>query len=213
MWTVVHEIHNAITVPHNQSSSFNWTHLCCHWRCLGNSTRVILQTGSQIQRTSSGLHYVNCGPGHKQCSYSSAYSGFNIQLNESAMILEICRQFNAINTANIVPNTAHILQITLCEQWSRPYTMYLELRIFRIQYSTEGSCAAIGDISRVQCALHCKLSAKYSAHPPVYAMWTVVPDIYNVFTAPNIQASIFNWTYLRWYWWYLDISMSVILQS
>jgi hypothetical protein len=90
--------------------------------------------------------------------------------------------------------------------------MYLELGIFRIQYSTERSCAAIGDISTVQCALHCKLSAKYSAQPPIYAIRTVVPDIYNGITVPHIQASIFNWTYLRCYWRYAAISMGIIVQ-
>jgi hypothetical protein len=47
-------------------------------------------------------------------------------------------------------------------------------------------------MSTVQCALFCKHGAKYGAHPPVYAIWTVVPDIYNIFTAPifRIQNSI-----------------------
>jgi hypothetical protein len=53
---------------------------------------------------------------------------------------------------------------------------------------------------------------QYSVQPPVYAMWTVVPDIYNVFTAPHIKSSIFIWTYIRRYWWYIDSSMCVILQ-
>jgi DUF971 family protein len=44
-------------------------------------------------------------------------------------------------------------------------------------------------------------------------MWTVVTDVYNVFTAPHIHASIFNWKYLRCHWRYLDNSMSVILQT
>jgi hypothetical protein len=76
-----------------------------------------------IQRTTSSLRSVNCGPGHIHCKYSSAYSGFNIQLNVSAWILEISGQFNACNTASLVPNTAHILPITLCKLWSRPYTV------------------------------------------------------------------------------------------
>jgi hypothetical protein len=149
---------------------------------------VILQICCQIQRTSSSLCYVNCCPVHIQCNYSSAYSGFNILLNVSPLILEICRQINGPYTANFVPNIAHILPITLCGLWSRTYTMYLQLRIFRLQYSTERICADIGDVSTIQWALYCNLSAKYSAHPPDYAMWTVVPDIYNVVTALHIQA-------------------------
>jgi hypothetical protein len=111
----------------------------------------------------------------------------------------------------MVPNTAHILQLTLSELWSRTYTMYLQLHIFRIQYSTERICAAIADISTIQCALYCKHGAKYSVQPPVYAIWTVVPDIYNLNTVPHIQASIFNYAYLRWYWRCVDSSMRLIL--
>jgi hypothetical protein len=50
------------------------------------------------------------------------------------------------------------------------YTKYLQLRIFSPQYSAEGSTPAIGGISTIECALYCKLGAKCSAHPPVYAM-------------------------------------------
>jgi hypothetical protein len=155
---------------------------------------------------------VNYGPGHIQCNYCSAYSGFNIQLNVSALLLEISRQFNECYTSNLVTNTAHTLQFTLCELWSRTYTKYLQLRIFRLQYSTEAICAAIGDMPTFRCALHCQLGAKYSAHQPVHAVWTVVPNIYSVVTSPHIQSSVFNWTYLRSYWRYLDDSMRVILQ-
>jgi hypothetical protein len=174
--------------------------------------RLTLQTWYQIQRKSSTLRYLNCRPGHIHCKYSSAYSGFNIPLNVSALILGICRQINTPYTANFVPNSAHILQITPCELWSRTYTMHLQFRIFRLQYSAEGVCTAIGDITTIQCALCCKLDDKYSAHHPVYAMCTVVPDIYNVFTAPYIQTTIFNWTYLRCNWRYSDTSLHVILQ-
>jgi hypothetical protein len=113
----------------------------------------------------------------------------------------------------MVPNTAHILQFTLSQLWSRTYTMYLQLRIFRIQYTAERISAVIGNITTFQCALYCKHGAKYSAHPPVYSMWTVIPAIYNVFTAPHIQASIFDWKYLRCHCWYIDNSKCVILQT
>jgi hypothetical protein len=121
----------------------------------------------------------------------------------SALLLEMSRQFNVRYTANLVPNTARIPQFTLCELWFRSYTMLLELRIFRVQYSSERICATIGGISEIEWALNGKHGAKYSAHPPVYAMWTVVPDIYNVITAPHIQASIFKWRYQGCYWRYL----------
>jgi hypothetical protein len=80
------------------------------------------------------------------------------------------------------------------------------------QYSAVGNCAAILDFTWNQCPLYSKLGAKYSAQPPVYAMLTVVPAIYNVFAAPDSQATIFNWTYLRYNWRYCNTSMRVILQ-
>jgi hypothetical protein len=128
---------------------------------------VILQTWCQIQRTSSSLRYVNCGPGHIQCNYSTAYSEFNVHLNVSALLMDISRQFNESITAIWVTNTAHNRPFTQCVQWSRAYTKYLQLRIFRPQYSSQRICAAIGDISTIKWALDCKHGANYSAHPPV----------------------------------------------
>jgi hypothetical protein len=186
MWTVVPDIYNAFTAPHIQTSMFIWAYLRCYWRYLDNSIVVILQTWCQIQRTSTALRNVYCGPGHIQYIYSSAHSDFNIHLNVSAMPLYISRQFNARYTSNLLPNKAHILQFTLCDLWPRPYTKYFQHRIFRLQYSAVGICAAIAHITTIQCPLYCKLVAKYSAPPPVYAMRTVVPAIYKVLTAPHI---------------------------
>jgi hypothetical protein len=131
--------------------------------------RVILQTLSPTQRTSTSLRNVYCGPGHIQSIHSSSLSGHNIQLNLTAQLLQICRYWDARYTAIWVPNTAHHRQFARCVLWSRTYTKYLQLRIFRLQYSTEGSSPAIADIKTIQCMLYYKLSAKYSAHPPVYA--------------------------------------------
>jgi hypothetical protein len=132
--------------------------------------RVTLQIWCQIQRISSSLRCVKCGPGHIQFIYTSAYSGFSIRLNPSALLLDIIGHVDARYTANLVPNTAHIPRFMLCVLWSRTYTMHLQLHIFRLQYSFERICPAIGNISTIQCSLYCKLGAKYSAHPPVYAM-------------------------------------------
>jgi hypothetical protein len=132
--------------------------------------RVVLLTWCQIQHPSLSLLYVNCGPGHIQCNYSSAYSGFNNRLNLSALLLKIIGHVDARCTTNLVPNTAHILRYTLCELWSRTYTKRLQLHIFRLQYSFERICPAIVHISTIQCSLYCKLFAKYNVHPPVYAL-------------------------------------------
>jgi hypothetical protein len=175
--------------------------------------RVILQILCQIQSPSSGLRYVKCGPGHIQYIYSSAHSDFNIHLNVSALLLEISRQFNARYTANLVPNTAHILRFTICELWSRTYTMHLQVHIFRHQYSFERICPAIVHITTIQCSIYYKLGSNYSALHLAFAMCTLVPDICNTFTAPHIQTSIFIWTYLRCYCSYHDNSMRVTQQS
>jgi hypothetical protein len=131
----------------------------------------------------------------------------------SALLLEICRECNVRYTANMVPNKAHIIQFTQCALWSRTYTKYLQLLIVRPQYSTEPDCAATTDMPTFGCALYCYMGAEYSEPPLVYAMCTVVPDIYKAFTPPHIQATIFNWTYLRCYWRYHDNSVCVILQT
>jgi hypothetical protein len=99
------------------------------------------------------------------------------------------------------------------ELWIRTYTMHLQLRIFRLQYSSERICAATVHITTIQCVLYCKLGARYSAHRPVYAVWNVVPDIYKVFAAPYIYASIFSWRYLRYNCRYHMNSMRLILQT
>jgi hypothetical protein len=134
------------------------------------SMSAILQIWCQIQSTSSSLRCVNCGPGHIQCNYSSAYSGFNIRLDPSALPLDIIGHVDARYTVNLVPNTAHIPRFTLCVLWSRTYTMHLQLHIFRLQYSFERICPAIGDTSTIQCMLYFKFGVKYSAHRPVYAV-------------------------------------------
>jgi hypothetical protein len=142
----------------------------CNWRYLDNSMRAIQQTLCQIQLTSYSLRCGNCGPGHIQCNYSSAYGGFNIRLNPSALLLEIFRHFDARYTANLVTNTAHILRFTLYVLWSRTCTTNLQLLIFRPQYSTERICAAIADIPTLGSALYCKFAVKYSGHRSVYAV-------------------------------------------
>jgi hypothetical protein len=122
MSAVVPDIYNVITVTYIQASKFKWTYMRCYWKYPDISVCVILPTWCQIQRTPSSLRYLNCGPRYIECNYTSAYSGVNNQLSVSALLLEICRQFNAPYTAILVPNTAHILQFTLSELWTRPYT-------------------------------------------------------------------------------------------
>jgi hypothetical protein len=146
MWTVVAAIYNVITPRHIQASIFNWSYLRSYCRYLDNTMCVILQNWCQILRICPSLRYEDCGPGHIQCIYSSAYSVFSIKLNVSALLLEISRQFNARYTVNLVTHKAHMLQYTLSDMWSQPYTMNLQLLLFKLQYSAERISAAIGDM-------------------------------------------------------------------
>jgi hypothetical protein len=167
MWTVVPDIYNVITAPHIQASIFNWTCLRFYWRYVDNSVSVILQSLCHVQHIFSRLRNVNCGPGHTPCIYSSAYWGISIQLKVSALLSEICRQFSEPYTANLVPNKAHNLQFAKCGLWCRSYKMYLQLQIFRIQYSVERFSAVIGDLSTIQCPLYCKHGANTAYNPQI----------------------------------------------
>jgi hypothetical protein len=65
-------------------------------------------------------------------------------------------------------------------------------------------------MSTIQCVLYSTFAAKYRANYPVYAMPSLVPGKSNIITVLLVQASIFNWMYLRCDWWIIDKSMRVI---
>jgi hypothetical protein len=129
MWTVVPDIYTVNTVPHILASIFNCAYLRWYWSCVDNWMRLILQTLCQIQRISSILRYVNCGPGHIQCSKSSNIQGSIFKKRSSAAI-GLMSTIQRAFYCNVGANTEHILQFTLRELWSRTYTMHFQLRIF-----------------------------------------------------------------------------------
>jgi hypothetical protein len=156
---------------------------------------VILQTWCQIQRTSSSLRHLNCGPGHIQCNYSSTYSGFNIQQNVAPLLLQIYPQLNERYTANIEPNITHIPQFTLCELCGPGH--------IRCNYSSAYSAFNIQlKLPALLLDICWDLDVRYTANlvpnAALVIQFTlcelVVPHRCNVITAPHIQASIFNWT-------------------
>jgi hypothetical protein len=157
---VVPDIYNVNTVSHILASIFNWTYLRCYMRYIDNSMCVILKTWCQIQRTSSRLRYVNCGPGHIQCNYCYVYSGFNIQVNVSALLLGISRPFNERYAANSMPNRAHSHQF--CAMWTVVPKIYNAITVPHIQASilkwTYLLC--YWRYLVIQCALYCNLGAK-----------------------------------------------------
>jgi hypothetical protein len=86
---------NKVTVLLVQASIFNSTYIRCDWLFIEKSMRVVLHICCHIKRVSSCFRYVNNGPGQIKYIYISCYSGINIQLNVSPMILVKCRQLNA----------------------------------------------------------------------------------------------------------------------
>jgi hypothetical protein len=65
-------------------------------------------------------------------------------------------------------------------------------------------------MSTIHCALCSTFATKYRAEQPVCAMSTLVLVKSSIITFVAIQASIFNCTYLRCYWWRVDKSKLVI---
>jgi hypothetical protein len=117
-----------------------------------------------IQCTYSCLRYVNSGRGQIQDYYSPAYTSFNIQLNVAPPLLVVCQQFNAHCIPHLLPNTAHVLLITLCQLWSNSNPMLLQFCINRLQHSIEPITADIGDMTTIRYTLYSSIAAKYSAH-------------------------------------------------
>jgi hypothetical protein len=145
----------------------------------------------------SGIRYVNSGPRQIQYNYISWYSGFNIQLNVNPSIFVKCPQCNARYTPPLQPHAAKILHITLSQHWPQSNPIKLHFFIFSLQYSIEPISVDIGDISTNQCALYSTFAVKYRAQLPVYGMPSLVPVKSNIITFLDIQATMFNWMYLR----------------
>jgi hypothetical protein len=70
---------------------------------------------------------------------------------------------------------------------------------------------AIGGLSTTRCVLYHTFAAKYRAQYQVYAMSSLVPVKYNTITFLDIEASMFNRTYLLCNWLIIDKSLRDIL--
>jgi hypothetical protein len=213
VWNVVPDIYKVLTAPHIYASIFSCRHLRCYSRFHMKSMPVTLQTSCQIQRTTPvyamwtvvpAIYNVFPAPDSQATILKRTYLRCNWRYCNTSMRVilrtwcKIQRTSSNLRYANCGPGNIQC-------KYSSAYSD------FNIHF--ERIIAAIVDITSIQCALYCKLGAKYSAHPPVYAMWSVVPSIYKLFTAPDSQATIFNWTYLRSNWRSSNTSMRVILQA
>jgi hypothetical protein len=109
---------------------------------------------------------VNCGPGHIQCIYSSTNSVTQYSTERiCAAIVDITTIQCMLNYKHGAKYSAHP-PVTLHELWFQPYTKYLQLRIFRLQYSTVGICAGIVDITSIQRFIlqtWCQMQRTYSS--------------------------------------------------
>jgi hypothetical protein len=83
--------------------------------------------------------------------------------------------------------------------------------MFSLQYTIERISAAISCLSTNCWVLYTTFAVNNRAQYPVYAMSNVVPVKSNISTFLDVQASIFNRTYLRSDWCFIDKSMRVIL--
>ena len=108
--------------------------------------RVILHICCQIQSTTSGLSYVNSGLGQDQSICNSANSIFNIHLNVSSLLFEICPQFCACYSPHMLPNTVQDIRFELRELWYMSSPAYFQVCICKHEYSSELISAAIGVI-------------------------------------------------------------------
>jgi hypothetical protein len=201
---VVPDIYNANTIPHILDSIFKWTYLCCCRGYIEYSMCVIVQIWCQIQHTPSSLRYMNYDPGHIQCTCSSTYSGFNTAECFSASIGDISTIQCPLYCKHGAKYCAHS---SVYSVWTVVPAIYSVIAAPHIQASTFNwtNLRCYWNYVDNSASVILQSWCQYSAHPPVYAIWTVVPAIYSTITAPYIQASILNWAYLRCHCWYIDI--------
>ena len=105
---------------------FNWTYLRFHCWYLDNSMLALL--------------YIWC----------TAYSGFNIPLIVSTLLLAISRQFDAFSTPNLMSSTARISRFLPCVPWTLPNPLELQFCWFYLKSSIERISMCITDISTIQ---------------------------------------------------------------
>jgi hypothetical protein len=173
--------------------------------------RVILHIYSQRVPKSFRLRCVSTGPRQIQYSDSSSYTGFNIQLNVSPLRLVVYRQIDACYNPHLLPNTGHNIWLTLCQLWSRSNPIYIQFLIFRLRYSNERISVDISDMSAIQYELYSTFAVKCSINPRDYAFPTLGPHKSNIVTVLLMQASIFNSTYIRCDWWFIEKSERVVI--
>jgi hypothetical protein len=133
--TEVPDVYNVLTVPHSYASIFTCRHLRWYYRYHINSMRpntanLMPNTAHILQfpinwTVAPAIYKVFTAPHIWASIFKCRYHRWYCRYHDNWMRVILL----------LVPNTAHILQFTLCELWSRSYAMHLQLRIldFNIQ--------------------------------------------------------------------------------
>jgi hypothetical protein len=117
----VNRVPGKIQYIHHEFFNFrgqksNRTYLHCYSGYVDYSMFVILRVCCFIQRTSSGLRYVNRVPCQIQCIHHELINFRGQKSNRfvSPLLLVLCRLFDVRYTPHLLLYTAHIIQFLLC---------------------------------------------------------------------------------------------------
>lgn len=115
------------------------TNIRCNLRYVNTSMRAALTFLWRIQRTSSSLIYINTGPRQILRTCIFTYWSWNIWINVSPLLLEICRHLDARHTPHLMPHALHMCRFTQCHHWypSKPMllqSLHIEADIFKSTY-------------------------------------------------------------------------------
>jgi hypothetical protein len=179
---------NIFTVPHVEAPIFNWTYLRCDWWCIDKSMRVI-----------HNIRFTLCQLWCQSNTILLLFLIFRLQYlieriydDVGEMSTIVCVLYSTF-TAKCSLNPPDYAMLTLVPGKPNKITVLLmQASIFNWTYLW-CDCWFI----TIQCALYSTSAAKVSRIPRDYAMLTLFLVKPNNVTVLLVQASIFNWTYLR----------------
>jgi hypothetical protein len=117
--------------------------------------------------------------------------------------------WNVDNSMSVILHICSLIQGTISglryiNSRALSNSMLQQVCILMFMYLIKRISVVILDMSIIQCSLCSTFATKCSLNPADYAMSIQVPVKTNIITFLAIQASIFNCTYLRCDWWYID---------
>ena len=121
------------------------------------------------------------------------------------------QQFDARYIPNMLPNTGYNIRFVLPELSSVSISAYLQFCWFCLNCSNQRICIPNEDMTSIRRASYSTFATQSCIYESVCAMSPLVPVKSKEVTVPHIQASIFNWIYLCYYWWFDYNLMRIIL--